>query len=206
MKESIVKNVEKLAKVGTSEKRLISAFTIFKPTKRNWKKYLYILFLCGIPTYLISTSLETVSLFGEALDIIMDVILALFGIIFTGYAFFQALVNDELLLNMLEESNIKKKKSKLQETNEFFVELMMLYVVSIMSLVVLRITISAIPDEFVLCNNSLWNNFIAAFLIELYFVFNAFILWETKSFIFNVFQLFNAHTVARVIELYRGKE
>ena len=206
MKESIVKNVEKLMKVETSEKRLISAFRIFKLTKQNWKKYLCIIFICGIPACFISISLETISLFLEALDIIKDVILALFGIIFTGYAFFQALVNDELLLNMLEESNIKKSKSKLQETNEFFVELMMLYVVSIMSLVVLRIMISAIPEEFVLWRDSLWNNFIAAFLIELYFVFNAFILWETKSFIFNVFQLFNAHTVARVIELCNGKK
>ena len=119
MKESIVKNVEKLMKVETSEKRLISAFRIFKLTKQNWKKYLCIIFICGIPACLISISLETISLFLEALDIIKDVILALFGIIFTGYAFFQALVNDELLLNMLEESNIKNLKVNYKKQMSF---------------------------------------------------------------------------------------
>lgn len=201
MKDNILKNVEKLIKVETSEKKMLSAFNIFKPTHKNWKKYLCIIAICLVPAFLTSTSPDTVTIFSESLDAIFNVTLALFGIIFTGYAFFQALVNDELLLDMLEEDNIEKSESKLQETNEFFVESMMRYVLAILLLLLLKLTILAIPKDWILVKNIFWSNVIAGIFIEIYYVFNVFILWETKSFIFNVFQLFNAHAIARVIEI-----
>lgn len=203
MRDDILKNVEKLAKVGTSNKKMISALNMFKPTKKNRKKYLCIIFICLIPASLTGFSTDTVSIFSASLDTICNVTLALFGIIFTGYAFFQALINDELLLNMLEENNDEKSESKLQETNESFVELMMIYVVSIIFLWILKVSILAIPEDLILWENIVLSNFVAGILVEIYYVFNVFILWETKSFIFNVFQLFNAHAMARVIEMLK---
>lgn len=206
MKEDILKNVEKLAQVGTSNKKMISALKIFKPTKKNRKKYFAIIIICVIPAFLTGFSTDTVSIFSESLDMICNMTLALFGIIFTGYAFFQALINDELLLNMLEENNDEKSESKLQETNESFIELMMIFIVSIIFLWILKVTILAVPEDFILQKSIIFSNIVAGILIEIYYVFNVYILWETKSFIFNVFQLFNAHAMARVIEILKKEE
>lgn len=38
-------------------------------------------------------------------------------------------------------------------------------------------------------------------LVQLYFVFNANIFLELKSFIFNIFQLFNLHAGTKVIQI-----
>ena len=135
----------------------------------------------------------------------IDIMLGIFGIVFTGYTFFQALMNKQLLVRMLSnnsEDNEDKTKSKLQETNESFVEYMMLNLISIIVSLLLKIILSSIPAEFVAFSKMLTNNIIATLLISLYFYFILTIIWEVKSFIYNVFQVFNMHAGTRVLELF----
>lgn len=79
---------------------------------------------------------------------------------------------------------------------------MLLNVVAIIVSLLLRITISCIPEEFVVFKELVYNNITAAFLISLYFYFIITIVWEIKSFVFNIFQLFNAYAGTRVLKLF----
>ena len=201
-------NIVNLFSENSSNKMLLRAFRILNISKDGWGKNMAILVICSIPTIVISMSIDTVTLFHTSAEQILNVTLALFGIVFTGYAFFQALINNELLMRMLASTNDQKDKkkngkkiSKLQETNENFVELMMMILLLFTITLLLKIVIAAVPTDFVLFNNTCYNNCSAGIFIEIYFAFSTTIIWEVKSFIFNIFQLFNAHAGARAIEI-----
>lgn len=197
--------LQKLLKGQTSEKLILEALNIFKISKKNCKQQFCLYIISLIVALSVGMSKNTVSVVVDSAQLILDIILALFGIVFTGYALFQALINNELLIRLLcttSRDSKKEEKSKLQETNETFVKCMLLNVVAIIVSLLLRITISCIPEEFVVFKELVYNNITAAFLISLYFYFIITIVWEIKSFVFNIFQLFNAYAGTRVLKLF----
>jgi len=201
-----VDNVNKLFKSVSSESILIGSFNAFKPTKSNF----IIFVICLIPSVIMGLSKNTINITLDAVGDILNVMLALFGIIFTGYAFFQALINKQLLIIMINTESVKKEKgvtiSKLQETNKNFVELMMLYVVSIISSLLIKLIVSSLPSDFLLFSQLLTNNLVAILMIQVYLVFIAIILWRMISFVFNVFQLFNLYAGAKALAIVKNED
>lgn len=203
-----VKLLDEMLKSQSSNEILASSFKNMRPKKKDFLKCTIMFLISLIPACLIGISEETVSIFCYSLEKINDVILAIFGVVFTGYVFFQALVNDELLLRLLNQETQKDKKkiSKLQETNEEFVYLMMMCVISIIVNIFLIVCVGAIPEDFNLLNKRLYNNIIASAMLEVYFTFVFSVLWSIKSFIFNIFELFKLHAGTRVIEIINKTE
>ena len=129
--------------------------------------------------------------------------LAMFGIIFTGYAIFQAILNEKMLVKMVENT-VKTKggeESLLQNTNKSFVGLMMLVIVLIAISFLLKVSIGNFPSDFVLFNYKRVNEYLSIFFITIYFSYTFTILYEMKCFVFNIAQLFNAYSGARIIEI-----
>lgn len=195
--------LEKMLEPQTSARIMVESFENLNPTPKDIKKILFIFLIAFIPAFLIGYSVDTVTLFREAVEKINDVLLAIFGIVFTGYVFFQALINNELLIRMLNDKIEKygKEKSKLQETNEEFVYLMMICLFFILLNLFLVLCFGAVPNDFVCFDERIYNNVLAIILLDLYFFFVFYIMWEIKSFIFNIFQLFKMHAGTRVIEI-----
>lgn len=203
-----VEIIEKMFQHTSSREVVYSALKILLPKRKKIKAFIGILGVCAIPAYLISFSSDTVQLFINGVQTINDVILALFGITFTGYALFQALVGKEMLKKMLSNTTNDKKdeKSKLQESNELFVETMMLQLLCIVINLFILIVGECIPNNFRLFEELLWNNVMAGIGIEIYFYVSAITIIEMKSFIYNIFQLFNLHAGARAVEILREKK
>ncbi len=218
MKQKIeidIEIIEELLKNQTSKEMLFQSFNFILPNKtnKNYLSFCIIILLSMIPSVLIGFSSDTISLIKSSAEKINEAMIALFGIVFTGYAFFQALINKELLLRMLssdegDKDSRKKqvKKSRLQISNEYFVKVMMLQGFSIIISLFLGISLDAIPNNWSLFDNLIMNNSIAFLAIWLYLSFNFLIVWEIKSFVFNVFQLFNAHAGAKVLTMLNGKQ
>ena len=199
--------LQKLLKGQTSGKLILEALNIFKISKKNWKQQLCLYIISLVVALVVGVSKSTVSVVVDSTQLILGIILALFGIVFTGYALFQALINNELLIRLLCDTSKDAKneeKSKLQETNETFVKCMLLNVVAIIVSLLLRITISCVPDDFLVFKELMYNNITAAFLISIYFYFVITIVWEVKSFVFNIFQLFNAYAGTRVLKMFEN--
>lgn len=199
--------LQKLLKGQTSGKLILEALNIFEISKKNWKQQLCLYIISLVVALVVGVSKSTVSVVVDSTQLILDIILALFGIVFTGYALFQALINNELLIRLLCDTSKDAKneeKSKLQETNETFVKCMLLNVVAIIVSLLLRITISCVPDDFLVFKELLYNNITAAFLISIYYYFVITIIWEVKSFVFNIFQLFNAYAGTRVLKMFEN--
>lgn len=210
MRIASVENVEKLFDSKSSEKVLFNALFIFKWNKTSVKTNIIITICCAMPSVILGLSNDTVLLFKDVVGDIMNVLLALFGVVFTGYAFFQALINRQLLIQLLNAETKRKrdgkKISKLQETNENFVELMMCYIIFIIANLFLKIVVGCINNTFLLYDNIVVSNIIACILLEIYFTNTGIVLWRMISFVYNIFQLFNAHAGAKALAIINEEE
>lgn len=200
MKQVNIESLEKMFKSGTSAQLVRNALKMYVPSEKYKKRIISENIVCFIPVILMGVSLNTQELFLEGIEIVNNTIISIFGIVFTGYALFQAFINNELLIRMINDEG-QENKNKLQETNETFAELMMLCVISIMLNIILKLTINSLPINFMIFDRKLYNNAMAIVLMQIYFVFNANIFLELKSFIFNIFQLFNLHAGTKVIQI-----
>ena len=195
----------KLLKNQSSTRLIVNFLKIFKPTKRTLKRQLILYVISVFDSIFVGASYDTKSIMVDTVQTILDIILALFGIIFTGYAFFQALINDELLIRLMKNTSKDgddEEKSKLQETNEEFIHCMMLNILIILLSFLLKIVVNSIPDDFVIFDKLIYNNICATVLISIYIYIVISVVWEVKSFIFNLFQLFNVYAGTRVLEIY----
>lgn len=202
MKQINVQLLDKMFHPVTSRQLIIQALKMYMPVGEYKKRVVLENIVCIIPAVMMGTSIDTYTLFLSGCENINGVIVAIFGIVFTGYALFQALINNELLIRMINENSGKKiDKNKLQETNETFTELMLLCVISIMINIFLGLSISSIPSDFMVFDEKKYNDILAVLLLQIYLVFHANIFLELKSFIFNTFQLFNLHAGTKIIEI-----
>ena len=200
-----VDNIEKLYDANDSETILKRALSDLNLKKKNWKTYLVMIVICIVPAAGVGISHETVLLSYEISSDLLNVFLSLFGAVFTGYAFFQALINDDMLTMLLNvKAKIRDKDGcKFQEINENLVNLMVQYVLAILMNLFVKTVLSFIPEDLTIFAHGWINNSLAGLVLSGYFFFTALILWLMISFLFNMFQLFNLHAATRALEIVK---
>lgn len=198
-----IENIDKLLQSEPSEKLLIKAIKDLKFSKKNYKSRIVLTIICIILGLLVGKHPDTVEIMQDILDTVLNIALAMFGIIFTGYALLHGFMNKQLLIQLLSDVKIEKsgEKSRLQDVNENFVYLMLLYTLTVIFTIVIMIIIHCIPKDVVFLSNLRTSNYIAAFMIMIYMEFIGIILWRTVSFISTIFQLFNVYAVAQILEI-----
>ena len=195
-----IDTVTKMLSTKSSFQLLIKSLNIFRPTKEHALTIGFISIISIVCGMFLGFSAKTVDLSKDILSYFIEIDIALLGIIFTGYVFFQVLVNKELLKRLLSENNHKTDESKLQESNEYFVQVMILYVLFIFLCIIIKILLSTVNNSFVLFRCNMLNNILASSLLIIFIYYELFIIWEVKSFIFNIFQIFNGYTATQIIE------
>ncbi len=195
----LVDRAEKMFSKKTSFQLLKESFTIILPSSKNIKTILFISSISMICAILIGFSFQTVEWFKDILSYIIEIDIALLGIVFTGYVFFQVLVNKELLKRLISEKH-DDNESKLQESNEYFIGVMILYILFIFICIILKILFFKVDDSFLVFSNQCVNCIWATLLLFLFLYYAFALLWEIKSFIFNIFQIFNGYTATQILE------
>ena len=153
--------------------------------------------------FTLSKSVETIGQSELIISIVQEVLVAVFATVFTGYALFQALLSDTLLIKMLSSTlnnDNEKSNSYIKESNQYFAELMMALFITIVLDVFLRVFLNTVQERWCLFSNNTINEVVSFLVIVVISYINIEVLWETKSFIFNVYELFNAHAMARAID------
>lgn len=195
--------IEKLLQSEPSEKLLLKAFKGLKVQKKDRKSRGVLIIICFVFGSIIGIHLNTVSIFRECVDSILNVLLGFFGVIFTGYALFQAFMNKKLLIQLLQDiaKDKDEEKTRLQDINENFVYLMLLYIVAIIASLLVKIVLFCVSDNFLYFRSLIVNNVVAVIAITIYFIFTGIILWRTISFVSSIFYLFNMYAVAQLLEI-----
>lgn len=198
-----IDNIEQLLKSEPSEQLLLKAIKGLRVEKKYKKSRWILIIVCCVLGSIVGIHTDTVIVFRQVIDDALNVMLALLGVIFTGYALLQAFMNKHMLLQLLKDVKTYEggEKSRLQDINEHFVYLMLLYITAITFTLIIKVIMFCIPDNFLLFSNLIVNNISAIALIVIYFVFIGIILWRTFGFISTIFQLFNIYAVTRLLEM-----
>ena len=155
-----------------------------------------------------SKQVDTVTMAKDIVSVLITILIALIAIVFTGYAFFQALINDKLLVVLLSVDTEKNDKNKgnLLNTNKYFAEVMTFQLFCLLLDLIAVAATTIMPKEWFLFANNTANEILSSILILSIFYCNVESIWEMKSFIFNVFQLFNLHAYSRILEIKENKK
>lgn len=193
--DKAMKMAEELKKKSSSSKELFKSLKILVPNKDNIIRKIVFLAIEIVFCVVVAKQINTIALAKDIFQVILSVVIALVAIVFTGYAIFQALINDKLLIALL---SVENKDGNLYGTNAYFVRVMIFQIACLIMDVFIIILLIALPEEWVLFTNNTTNEICAMILLLFAVYCNIEGIWEMKSFIFNVFQMFNLHAYARM--------
>lgn len=198
-----VENAENLTEKMNSSQVLKKSLKVLMPNADNVFRKLVFLIIEIFIVWEMVTQIDTLALTKDVLEVFITILVALIAIVFTGYSFFQALINDKLLITLLSVDN---EHGNLTGTNKYFVEVMVFQMAC--TIVNLFIIIFAIvmPNDWCLFKDELANEVLSGIFLLCVIYCNIESIWEMKSFIFNVFQLFNLHAYARIRDIKEKNE
>ncbi len=198
-KEKAYENAEFLKEKSNSTSVFIESLSILKMNKVTWKRKLLFIIIEICVAIVMAMQIETISLTKDVMTLIITVIIALVAIVFTGYAFFQALINDTLLVTLMSVDI--ESEGNLYKTNKYFAKVFIFQILCLMLNLILVVFMIILPNEWCLFKNSQLNELVATIGLVIVFYMNFEGIWEMKSFIFNVFQLFNLHAYSRLVRM-----
>ena len=198
-----IENIEKLLHFEPSEKIFIRAIKGLRAKKEDIHQRWIIRIICLILGLIVGFNHDTVRIYQDSVEFSTDMLLAFFGIIFTGYSLLQAFMNKKMLIQLLideKKEDNGETKSRLQDINENFTYLMTNILAYIIGSLVIRTIITCMPDDFCVFSNATINSFCAAILIIIYYDFTGIILCRIVSFLTSIYHLFNIYAVTRLTE------
>lgn len=143
---------------------------------------------------IICYNVETVTILKTVVGTLNNILISMLAMIFTGYALFQALLTDEMVCEM------KKYGSLLEDVNESFLGLFLLYLASIIINFILISILEAIPNDFGMTNDYLKDSTICFIFVFLYGTYIFRILIELRNFAVNIYKIFIAHNQLSILK------
>lgn len=165
-------------------------------SKSKWQ-YLASGIFSVITSVCISIDLDTVKIFTEVTEKFIDIGLAFVAMILGSYSIFQALLNKQLILEI-----IRTDSRLLKNANRTFLNLIILYVGSISLSLVLNIGLKSVSGNFLLLNSILLSNCVSGILIFMYMMYHFLLVIEVIVFTINLYRMFCAYNTLQALEAY----
>ena len=131
-------------------------------------------------------------------EIFNTISIAFIAMIIGAYAIFQALLNDDLVYEMHYYNN--GDNSLLTETNHEFLGLLILYLTSIITNILILLTLKILPPNFLLFKSYNLNITISTILAFIYIAFHLRIFLEIRNFAVNLYRIFEAHNLISILK------
>ena len=96
-------NIEKLLHFEPSEKIFVCAIKGLKAKKEDLCQRRIMRIICLILGLTVGLNYDTVRIYQDSVEFITSILLAFFGIIFTGYSLLQAFMNKNMLIQLLKD-------------------------------------------------------------------------------------------------------
>lgn len=197
--EKALQNAETLRKITGSSSIFFKSLTLLKFSKDNIIRKIIFIAVEGFAASVIVQQYLTIPITKEIAGILISIIISLIAIVFTGYAFFQALINDRLLIALLSVDS--KKNANLAKTNEYFAEVMTTQITCLIVDFAVAAFSIIMPNDWCLFSNNAINEILAFGALLFFFYINIESIWEMRSFVYNVYQLYNLHAYSRILEI-----
>ena len=171
-------------KKWTNTTYALNVIAPIKGMRWQWGISIFISIAIAIP---IGISQETVRVFSETVDMLNNLFVAFIAMQMGAYALFQALLSDQLIWELYKNGNM------LDEANNSFLGVMLLFWFGIMLDIVLLIVLKIIPGDMLLFKKIWVNNVVAIILVIVYLIFHIRVLFEVRNFAINLYQVFVAY-------------
>lgn len=167
------------------------------PDKSNWLVFVFSLFSGVILAVVVGVAETTVQLAREISAIFLDVQIALFGCIFAVYSILLAFLSDEYVKKLLS-IDYHQQSSYLSKSTRYYEAALLIYFVSIILSLCMKIILICIPEGFLLTDNMAVNESLASLMLALYFVFSIRVICELKSVVANTLLLFRSSMAFKI--------
>lgn len=196
----IMKNLEMFNKNNTSTHIFIESFEFLKIRKDTCLSRVVFIFASLVIAGIGACQGNSMLIAEELVKTFLSIILAFAAIVFTGYVFMQVLITDRLLVAMM--INGEKEENKLYETDLYFVKVMMFQLSCLILNLFILASLIILPEKGVIYSADIIYKTIIGVIIAAVLYYNLIGIWEIKSLVFNVRQLFNLHTYTRVVDIF----
>lgn len=181
---------------------LLIALKTIRPTKNSYSAWVIAGILGSILAILLSISTETVGAFSNSVEILNNIILAFTAMVMGAYALFQALLSDELIFRMSEAME-DENSSVLDELSNSFLGTVILYWMIVIVDSILLILLEIVPRDFMISNNLIVCNIIAAGLMFVYYMIVFRNIIEFKNYVVNIYNVFRAYNLMALLRKKR---
>lgn len=144
---------------------------------------------------------ETVGLMININEKSLNITLAFIGIILGSYSLFQALLNKDIVLLLIEEKN-----DLLIDSNKTFMNLAVLYISGILFDFILGIVLNMIPSYFLILDNLVLSNILAGIGISFYLWYHIMLFLENINFVLNLYRMFGVYNTLKALEALDDKD
>lgn len=201
-RDQLIESLINMKKYGSMSfyKVIKEAMSTIKPSKIRIIILICIMLIIEYPIIQCVLSNNTLDIFKDIVSFSNGSVIAIFAVIFTGYALFQALINKNTLKVMFLTKPDKNVNHNLFiEYNLYFLVLSILCVLSIVLNFIILLYIP-ILKQISFTSLYTYKNFVGILIINLYVAINIYIILEVKCFIFNLFRCFNISAISTMIE------
>ena len=194
--EKTEKNINELTERVNSKDLLREVCDEIKLSKKSKFQYIFSSITGVSLSAILVFSNNTVTALNDTANIFNGVAIAFVAMILSSYSIFQALLTDDFIMILIETDN-----NLLKISNKSFLNLIMLYLIDIISSIVIIIVTKVMPNDWCVSSNLIISNIIAMFLISCYTIYNFLIIIEIKNFAINLYNMFNAYNIVRVLTI-----
>jgi predicted neutral ceramidase superfamily lipid hydrolase len=207
------RNAEQLSDIKPSSKMLLNSLKRLIPNKNDHMSFIISIILSIILSIVICLHSNIIQLALPTFETILQIMIAIFGCIFTAFSIIIAVSNDAFL-RLLSTSETKrndsnKSNSQLVEYISYFESILYIYFFGLIVTGFIILFLKCIPNCFSLAINFYTKKLIAIILLSIYYTLAFRILLELKSTIGNTVGLFRLSLANKNLDFYEdsiGKE
>lgn len=143
--------------------------------------------------------MDTLSVFAEIIDKMIDIEIAIFGCVFTVYTILLAFFSDDFM-KRLAEIKVNQKESYLQGAINYFGSVLFLWFLNISITAFGYFFTKSFDKSWCLVDDITINNIMSTGLLFLFFSFSFRVFFELKSTIYSLIILFRSSIAYRFLE------
>ena len=200
MNKKYTKVIEEFIEETSAKKMIVAA-----PKKGGVCAFVLTTIFSVIFSLKLGIDYNTVELAKSFVEILINILLAIFGCIFAVYSILLAFLNDSYIskLAKIEEQN---QISYLKNSTTYFESILFLYFIGLSLSGLLLLFLNCIEPDFTITNNHMLNNTLAILLLITYLAFIFRIFYELKSTIYNTIVLFRSSIAYKLLDYMKEED
>jgi hypothetical protein len=215
MKNKYLSCIEEYIDIEPAEKMILNAFKELKLKNDSEDSKYYemdkvftmlIILIALLISIFVGFSNNTISIFISILELLVSILLGIFGIIFTAYSILLAFLNENYIKKLSQIKQDNDNVSYLKKSTTYYESVLFLYFTGMFISIIVLILVKVMDVNFTLTENLLFNNLLASILLFIYMFYTLRIIYELKSTIYNTITLFRVSISYKLIDFAKEEK